>query len=97
MPPKAVGSAAPSVPTRRKYRYRPRARVEAMMDEDDYRGRWYAAEVKRYWCPWAWAKGDDPSRVIAALELLGDLPAAQKARPQWSPSPGPRTQGLETD
>ena len=35
--------------------------------------RWFALEVEREWFPWAWAKKDDPKRVIAALELLGTL------------------------
>ena len=35
--------------------------------------RWYALEVKEKEFPWAFAKGHDPGRVIAALELLGTI------------------------
>ena len=37
------------------------------------RARWYALEVERSWAPWAFAKQNDPGRVIATLELLGTL------------------------
>ena len=35
--------------------------------------RWYFVEVTRDWAPWAFAKANDPQRVIATLELLGTL------------------------
>ena len=35
--------------------------------------RWFALDVERSWAPWAFAKQNDPGRVIATLELLGTL------------------------
>ena len=37
------------------------------------KARWYALEVEKSWAPWAFAKENDPGRVIATLELLGTL------------------------
>ena len=37
------------------------------------RARWFFVEVEPSWAPWAFAKHNDPKRVIATLELLGTL------------------------
>ena len=35
--------------------------------------RWFFLKIERSWAPWAFAKQNDPKRVIATLELLGTL------------------------
>ena len=35
--------------------------------------RWFALSIEKSWAPWAFAKENDPGRVIATLELLGTL------------------------
>ena len=35
--------------------------------------RWFSLEITKEDAPWVYAKGGDPQRVIAALELLGSL------------------------
>ena len=37
------------------------------------KARWWYIDVERSWAPWAFAKANDPQRVIATLELLGTL------------------------
>jgi hypothetical protein len=38
-----------------------------------HQARWFAIDVEASWAPWVFAKGNDPKRVIASLELLGTI------------------------
>jgi hypothetical protein len=46
---------------------------ECANDTPPGRARWFALDIEAEWAPWVFAKGNDPKRVIASLELLGTV------------------------
>ncbi|CAE8738786.1 unnamed protein product, partial [Polarella glacialis] len=55
---------------------------ETRFSLDPKKCRWFYLEVTRDWAPWAFSK-KDPNRVIAALELLGNLAAIMVFGDSW--------------
>ncbi|CAE8707868.1 unnamed protein product [Polarella glacialis] len=55
---------------------------ETRFSLDPKKCRWFYLEVTRGWAPWAFSK-KDPNRVIAALELLGNLAAIMVFGDSW--------------
>ena len=45
--------------------------------EGEEKAEWFSLRVEESWAPWIMAKGRNPKRVIAALELLGTLIAVK--------------------
>ncbi len=44
---------------------------------------WFSFKVTAQWAPWAYAKANDPQRVIATLELLGTLLSIMLFSEHW--------------
>ena len=56
---------------------------ETAFGNDTKRCRWFAMKVEESWAPWVFAKKKDPRRVIAALELLGNVVAIMLFGNEW--------------